>query len=176
MTEIKEFSWKVFENTREWIKYADAKAAILISANGIILTLAIGRFKEITEIVKRYPVLFTILFVAAGLFLVLSFIKSIQCLQPILKIKGPKGNSLIYFGDISANYTAAKDYVKEINEKMSSNEPERYSNIQNEISNQVWALSNVATAKYAQIRAAIVFFLLLFSVGIMIFVSALLLK
>jgi hypothetical protein len=80
---------ETYQNIAEWIRFADAKAAVTLTVNGVLLGLLIPTLrpylseKTVTHPTEWWPALVVFLFLGWLLFLVLSAISSFLCILPI---------------------------------------------------------------------------------------------
>lgn len=139
-----EQQWRIFAVVNEWVRFADAKAGLLLAADGVIFTLACGPIASNREyLTKHQSALFFV--IAASIFLIVSTAYSLSCVFP--KTKPPGGNSLIFFETIARSNAL----VYRQNARRLSDPQVAY----DEVSAQVWAVSKVASRKHRQIAWAV---------------------
>lgn len=142
----KEDKWRILDNTHEWVKFADAKASLIVTANIFIISVSLRTLPEWSK--KNDNSLFFWLCFMGICTSAISFAMSIVAISP--KIKSKVGNSKLYFKDISNSYSRNKNknYEADLN-KLSSK------NVNLEISSQILNVSGVASRKFRYIKASI---------------------
>ncbi|TAH31655.1 hypothetical protein EYC59_06475 [Candidatus Saccharibacteria bacterium] len=139
--------WQILNNINEWIRFADAKAGVVLAACGVLGGIVIARLPS-DQSTFRFWGLAAVL-VTLGLAIVCAAI----CLGPSLGKKIPP-TSLMYFGHISRKYREnfsgfAQDFEGlGIGDKISE-----------EITSQIWVNSMIATKKYRYVNVSILLFI-----------------
>jgi hypothetical protein len=142
--------WKTYEAINELIRFADTKATAILAVDGVIAGFYFSNVNSIQTILVQKP--FAILpLIMATAFLLISSIFAAYCIAPRLKMN--KSNCLIFFCDI-AKYKTADNYGKALenitNEKF-----------EEQLINQIWANSKIATKKYNLVTISISIFVAL---------------
>lgn len=132
--------WKIYENTSEWIRFADTKASIIIGINAILAGFIASNISAIRSYLIGSPslVVLTILAVISG---VASVYFAIKCLSPTLDVGEP--TSLIYFAHIALGFDSAKKYSQQLHDCI--NDQHRF---YDHISSEIWANSKIGWKKY----------------------------
>ena len=141
--------WRIYAAINEWIRFADTKAAALLALNGVLVAAAVSPLKEEWNFLTNHPTVLVLL-TLCGVSLFVSAFYCLKCIQPKLRIKPAPASStsLIFFEDIAV-YESAELYG---NAALALSKQE---GAFNEISKQVWAVSQVAHAKHRQIHWAV---------------------
>lgn len=144
--------WTIYDENKEWIKFADAKAIAFIAVIGVIFNILYS--------IKDYVYCTDSLMIKAGysltfIFLSLSLFCSVICLIPRTS-KSDK--NIIYYKAINDNFSNEKEYV---NETKNIGED----SLNNQLSIEIYQLAKVANKKYKIINCS----LKLFCVGILTF-------
>jgi len=160
-----DYLWKIYFAVKDWIKFSDAKAAAIIAFYSIILTIFFPKLLMCIPIILINPVLeiLVIIFLTTS---VASISLCISSIWPVLKEK--TSHSVIYFADISFNYKNPNAYsfdvIKVLQNEMIAKK---------QISEQIWALSKIATQKYKRISLSIICLVASILTGIAVFFGVL---
>ncbi len=130
----------------EWTRFADAKAAAVLTANGVLGTLAAGLIEKHWDLLARNQCL-KIVALLCGLALLVSSFVCVKCLLPRLKVKG-EFRSLLFFHHI-ALYDNPESYLAKAGALSDPDEAFR------EVGTQVWANAKVAREKHKEVALAI---------------------
>lgn len=134
------------ERVHEWIKSADQKVSIFLAFQGVVLALLFsGIFSWATENLKDLSCKNLLPFISGIILVSYSIYKSTSAIIPRLA-KDKKKKSITYFGDI-AKFDLG-DFKKAIKETST----EEY---ENELTEQIYISSKIATRKHSQFRDAI---------------------
>ncbi|MBE6494105.1 MAG: hypothetical protein E7Z84_05820 [Methanosphaera stadtmanae] len=144
--------WTIYDENKEWIKFADAKAIAFIAVIGVIFNILYS--------IKDYVYCADSLVIKGGyiitfIFFSLSLFSSVFCLIPRTS---KSDNNIIYYKSISEYYSNEKEYVDEIK----IIEEDKF---KEQISVQIYQLAKVANKKYRIINWS----LTLFCLGILTF-------
>jgi len=156
--------WNTYEMINKWIRFSDTKATAILAVNGVIAGFYFSNVDILKEILLRSPLALTPLFVALG-FIIISTWFSVSCIRPRLKIDVKP--SLIFFSDVSNNYSTAENYEKDMKAMLANKEE-----IGTQLSRQVWANSKIAQCKYDSITCAIIFLVLTLFASIAFIITA----
>jgi hypothetical protein len=131
----------------EWLKFAETKATLIITVQGVLLTIIYTNAKDLYEALTSSNVQFVLTVISALLFL-LTLLFSFLAINPNLKNHLKK--SAIYFGTIKnyKNHTEYHNTLKELNEEK----------INEMLSEQIYINSNIAWNKFVKVGWAIRFF------------------
>ena len=155
-----EHLWHIYSTINEWIRAADIKAGLILTASGVIATViaaleptALSRCLDLT-----IPNVLLWLGMAA---VILSVFFSASCIAPRVRPLAP--DSLIFFGDIARAHCTPAEYA----DAWQGYTPNQRL-LGEDLCSQIWANSHVAQCKFAAVnRATTAFafavFLLLFS-------------
>lgn len=136
----------------EWVRFSDSKAGILLTLQGVILTII---FTLTTTPKPEWSLTFGFFIFGLVLFGV-SIVVGVNAILPTLDVGAP--TSRVFFGHIKA-HKHASDYLKEVSNS-------GY-NFEEDVLTQIWANSVVAWKKYELVGTAIVIGLIGFiSIGI----------
>lgn len=141
-----EHNWNTYNLVNEWIKFADTKAGVLITLNGIIIGLVANNLTTIKNHLNAHSCLM-IIFTLGFLSLITSLFFAIKCIFPNLSVGEPQ--SKIFFEHISKKYLDAGQFVKEL---------ESSDNNLEDLQMQIWANSKVASNKYSSVNYSIIAF------------------
>ena len=141
--------WHILQDTVGWIKFADQKAALTITANGLIITLLSSNTSIINSQLEGSGLFLTILFVAL-ISLIGSIIFSFLCVIP--RLKKPQKVSIIYFENIHSKFKSQEEYYQEL-KHVSANS----SSLEEQIAQHIFMKSDVATKKFKFIRLGLIF-------------------
>lgn len=138
------------ERVHEWIKVADQKVSIFLAFQGIILVFLLENiFSWTTKNMENLSCKDLLLLVSGIVLTILSVYKSTSAIIPRLTkttTKNKKRISITYFGDIAElDLEDFKTAVKEIS-------ADAY---ENELTEQIYISSKIATRKHSQFRDAI---------------------
>lgn len=141
-------AWNVYNQIQQGISFADTKAQLVLGIVGIIATVAVTALVDLApgELFQRPLQL--VLLLLGSLSGTLSIYYGFRCINPTLDFIVGQKESPIFFGNISEKYPQALTYIQ----KMETVDDAAY--IQ-EIYNQIWVNSKIATAKYKAVRQSI---------------------
>ncbi|OJF10074.1 Pycsar system effector family protein [Couchioplanes caeruleus] len=138
-------SWKLLQQVNEIVRYADAKAGLVLTLNSVLIGLIAVRVQS-DGFFSDHPVPAAALLLAAT-FLVLSIAFDVAAVMPRLSTPG-QSPSLLHFNHIGEQYRGDRtEYVEDF-EKLVEDPPR----LQREIAAQVWANSMVARRKHTCVR------------------------
>jgi pycsar effector protein len=133
-------SWKQLQQVNEIVRYADAKAGLILTLNGVLVGLVVVRLQS--GFVAEHPVPAAALVVAVAL-LTISVGFDIAAVMPRLFAPGQQ-SSLLHFDHVAVAYAGrVGDYIDDF--VTLAKDPEQ---LQREIAAQVWANSMVARRKH----------------------------
>ncbi len=137
--------WKQLQHVHEAVRYADAKAGIILTLNGVLVGVVVIRVQT-NGFFDDHPVTAPALVVAMGL-LAVSVAWDIAAVMPRQVAAGGRG-TLLHYQRIGARYAdRPDDYIDEFLKLFSDTD-----RLQEEIAAQVWANSVLARRKYLCVR------------------------
>ncbi len=125
----------------EWVRFCDSKAGILLTLQGVILTIIF----TLTSTPKPEWSLTFFLFILGLVVFGVSIVIGVNAILPTLEVGAP--TSKIFFGHIRS-HEKASSYVTEVNNSTY--------NFDEDVLTQIWANSKVAWKKYELIGTAII--------------------
>ena len=147
------YLWKIYDAIGESIRFFDAKAGVILAANGVLIGAAVTALQGNRNFVLEHPAFLT--FAALALVsLAGSAICCLLCISPSLVTYHPrlkKAESPIFFAHI-ANLAGPEDYEKAVLEKLTDERKALW-----QMSEQVWANARVASRKAKLIPFAVFF-------------------
>lgn len=140
MTEQDEHLWEVHKLACEWVRFADSKASIILTAQGVMASFTIPAIMPQAHFIMHHwqiatPMLLSVLSASV------SCAFGILAITPRLKMSAPDSN--IYFGHIATKHNNPTTFASAISTMLG--DPAR---IQSELSTQIWANCKVAWKKY----------------------------
>ncbi len=139
-------SWKQLAQINEMVRYADAKAGLILTLNGLLIGLIAVRVQS-EGFLSEHPVPAATLILAVG-FLALSVGFDLAAVMPRLVIANGQHTSLLHFEHVGSRFTRQQDeYVEELTAVLRDTD-----RLNQELGAQVWANSMVARRKYACVR------------------------
>ena len=145
-----EQQWKVYAVINEWIRSADTKAGLMLTADGVLAGVTITLPDSQRALIESSTfAIWDVRFAVIGF--LISIICCLLCILPKVKIKAPPIRSLLFFQEI-AGFPDAGGYSTAA--KALGNEEEALK----QISAQVWAVARVAKGKHNLIAGAVTSF------------------
>lgn len=151
MNEKLEFYWHSLNKTHDHIKFSDAKAALLLSFYGIILSLFFTQSSNLISMALEGSNIKITLLVLSGLFSLCSIYFAFNVINP--RLKNPTSRSIIYFGDIHRKFESAEEYY-EFGQRRFEDPDEVF----RDLSDQVYVNSTIAYKKFFYVAWALRFF------------------
>ncbi|MFG2099901.1 Pycsar system effector family protein [Micromonospora echinaurantiaca] len=137
--------WKQLTQVNDIVRYADAKAGLVLTLNGLLIGVIAVRIQA-DGFLDAQPVPAAALVLAVA-FLSLSVGFDLAAVMPRVRASGQQ-TSLLHFDHIGERFTGdQEDYVQEFTALMSD-----IDRLERELGGQVWANSVVARRKYACVR------------------------
>jgi hypothetical protein len=134
-------SWKQLQQVNEIVRYADAKAGLILTLNGVLVGLVAVRLQS-AGLFTDHPVSAAALVIAVAL-LTVSVVFDIPAVMPRLFAPGQQ-TSLLHFDHVAVAYAGrVSDYIDDF--VSLTRDPEQ---LQREIAAQVWVNSIVARRKH----------------------------
>jgi hypothetical protein len=152
--------WRVYAATNEWIRFADAKAGAILTAEGVLAGAAVTALQGNKPFLESH-ILILLLFGAALLCLLASAGFCLSCIFPSLNFG--KAESLLYFAHIAEQFPQDHTAYTEQAKIVLQNPQEEL----NQIGQQVWANAKVATHKNQKIINALRFLLAALVLGVL---------
>ena len=143
-----EETWRIYDVVNEWVRFADAKAAVTLTADVVLAGAAIDVLKGNLGFIDdaRFTGWVVALLVLAGIGLLKSVLFCLWCLAPRTGAGAP--TSLIFFSHI-----ARRELTKFRSEARTLSRPDV---VFDQISEQVWLVSKVADRKHGLVRWSII--------------------
>lgn len=144
--------WKIYNSINSWIKLSDTKATALLAINGVILTIIFSSVPKLVSFIDLQTIKILITGILIGsLSSTISLLFSVLCLIP--RVSSDKSQkSVIFFGDISKNYNDSKSYADSATEILFKDRK-----LKDQILSEIWINSKIASAKYFNVKYAIIF-------------------
>lgn len=139
--------WKVYGTLNEWIRFNDAKAGAVLTANGVLVGAALTVLKDNRVFVLGHSGIL----IASALALISVVISSVYCLLCIAPSVGSgAATSLIFFDHITRQFDKPEDYADAVHDRLT--DPEQAFQ---QISQQVHANATVASRKTRKVYLAV---------------------
>lgn len=137
----------ILQYNLEWLKFAETKATLIVTAQGVLLTIIYTNAIDLYNAVATSSVQFGLTIISALLFL-LTLIFAFLAINPNLTNHNKK--SAVYFGTIKnySNYSEYHKTLKELNEE----------EMNEMLSEQIYINSRIAWNKFVKVGWAIRFF------------------
>jgi hypothetical protein len=140
-------AWFALDQVNNWIRFADAKASVLLAVSGVLGGLLLSRPASTDG---RLATVHTALWGAALVAVTLSALISVAVLLPRLKVRRAGPASLIYFGDIARQFRRRHaEFVAAF--RRAASDPQV---MREEVAEQIWANSVVARRKFRHVAVA----------------------
>ncbi|NND77320.1 MAG: hypothetical protein HKN39_03990 [Flavobacteriales bacterium] len=149
--------WHILHLNHQMIRYSEMKGGMVITLFSILITLMFNGESLISEILGR-SIILKILGSAFGITVGISFFYSVRAFFPRFFDKNPR--SVIYYGDIFAEFENYKMYQKEL--LAATNDLQAMST---QVAEQIHTLSSIARAKFRNVSLSIKYFVA--AIGIM---------
>lgn len=141
-------SWKLLQQINEIVRYADAKAGLVLTLNSVLIGLITVRLQS-DGFLPDHPVPGAFLILAAVL-LVLSIAFDIVTVLPRLSMPGQLP-SLLHFNHIGDTYGGDRaEYTRDLRQLLGDTD-----RLHEELASQVWANSMVARRKHTFVRRSL---------------------
>ena len=139
-------AWAALDQLGQWIRFADAKAAVILASSGVVGGLLLARPASAGhDAAAIRGIVLGIGLVAVAL----SALFSLRALQPRLRIRRVPPTSLLYFDHVARRHPRdAAEYVAAFTQAAADG------GLSQDIIGQVWANSVVARRKFRQVAAA----------------------
>lgn len=151
MTEAEshECLWKIYQTTNEWVRFADVKAGLSLTAQIAVLTLVGSLTLKGSSELPRSPMLVSAIVLAGALSLVSIFF-AFRCVVPRLAI-APR-ESLIYFSNIYDRYKTQEAFRDHALAYYSNQDV-----MNDHLLDQIWVNSTIALLKHKDCSRALQF-------------------
>jgi len=142
--------WNILTKTTDWVKYSDAKAVLLLTLHGVVLTIIYTNANSVYEFSSTnwFTILLTICIASTSL---VSIIYSFLVVNPRLKNTNP--TSIIYFGHIQEKFKTYSDYFQSA--KVILNDKDK---LDEQLAEQIHINSKVAWKKFSFITLSLRYF------------------
>jgi hypothetical protein len=144
--------WNILNSIDDSIKFADAKAIALLSIYSILITILFTGSGVITSFTEL-NVLEIIVLVFSCLSFIISTYYAFRCLRPSFIYKSKE--SILFFSSISNQFESAEKYY-ESSYKILSDDKKLFE----QLSEQVFTKSKIASGKYKQVKISFNFFII----------------
>jgi hypothetical protein len=145
----------IFDKIIDWLKFAEAKNGAILAVNSAIL-FGVSRLAMTIEITSNYLLIYIILAIillcSSILVALLSFVPRLEPPLWVSFPKKPEKVNILFFGHICS--LTPKGYLEHFY-KMNGLGQNQYSDIDNQLSNQIVANSKIAYIKYKQFNFSI---------------------
>lgn len=138
--------WNIHSSNNEWIRFSDAKAGVLITVYGVIITIVYSNADKVYSAISDNKTL-SFLSIILVLLALISIALCFMTLNPSLKNDNP--TSTIYFGHIKEKYADYEEYHNDVTTKIDSNEFDK------QIAEQIFVNSKIAWSKFRNVTWAI---------------------
>ncbi len=145
-----EDGWKTLTIANDWIKVADTKAGVVITAGGVLAGLVLAALPP-HEAWSRWPWRVALLLTSLGLVCV-AIVLALRVFTPRLSATASNEatGSLLHFDAVARRYPNPDDYVTASLDLLSDRE-----RLARALAEQTWAVSVVAHRKYRSVTPAI---------------------
>jgi Family of unknown function (DUF5706) len=139
-------AWAALDQLAQWIRFADAKAAVILASSGVLGGLLLARPASAGhDAAAIRGIVLGVGLVAVAL----SALFSLRALQPRLRIRRVSPTSLLYFDHVARRYAGnAAEYVGAFTGASADGA------LGQDVIGQVWANSVVARRKFRQVTVA----------------------
>jgi len=147
----------IFSNVNDWLKFAEAKSATLIAANGLVIfgILRLIQRVDLNLLSKGVLVIVFLCFATSLLFCLSSFVPSLRLPFELKNNTKSKDDNLLFFADIE-NYTP-REYLKKLEmaiDKSITKPTDDYSDIESMYAKQIITNSVIARYKFEVFKRA----------------------
>jgi hypothetical protein len=157
--------WKIYENISELIRFSDAKATAILATDGVVVGLFFTNITPLMDAVKdRFVIFLPIAFALACI--AVSAWQATDCLFP--RLSGVTTCDTVFFCDIVKKHKSAQEYAKATKHALSNDSAK----LNEELSWQIWQISNVAQYKYKSVKQSISFLVIAVSACILVILLA----
>jgi hypothetical protein len=140
-------AWSALGEVNQWIRFADAKASVLLAVGGVVGGIVLSRpAPGAADVVTSRGIAWTVAMIAVAL----SSLFSLLALLPQLRVRRQEPTSLLYFRHIAAQF-AGKQREYEARFAQIADSPEA---MRDEVAAQIWANSLVARRKFREVAFA----------------------
>ena len=148
--------FKIFNNTNDWLKFAETKFASLLAGNGVLIfgILRLLKWQETPFLLKIYIIIVLVQLILSFIFCLVSFIPSLE-LPWLYKAQNPTdSDNLLFFMDIS-KYSPIH-YLNKLTSSLKTTNHD-HSDYEIMISKQIITNSVIASRKYKLFKISIWF-------------------
>jgi hypothetical protein len=147
----------IFSNVNDWLKFAEAKSATLIAANGLVIfgILRLIQKVDLNLWSKGILIIIFLCFATSLLFCLSSFVPLLRLPFELKNNTKSKDHNLLFFADIE-NYTP-REYLKKLEvatNKNISTPTDNYSGIESMYAKQIITNSVIARYKFEVFKRA----------------------
>lgn len=132
--------WLILQNNIEWLRFAEAKASIILTCYGVLFTIFYTNANDIFKSVEHpgITLVFVILFAISSL---TSIVAAFLAVRPRLKNSNP--TSILYFRHINKKFDTPAAYKQAAHANL--DDEGRYTD---HLTEQIHSISKVADSKY----------------------------
>ncbi|WP_406693149.1 DUF5706 domain-containing protein [Saccharopolyspora sp. ID03-671] len=141
-----EDAWKILQQNHDLIKVADAKAAAIVTGNGVLGGVLLKVLPPHGEWSAAWPHVTLLLVGVAAV--ATSILFALRVFIPRLSNDRPR--SLLYFGTIARRFTDPSEFVTEYRKLL--NDATKF---EKALAEQVWTTSHIARRKFRNVSPAI---------------------
>lgn len=142
--------WNILTKTTDSVRYSDSKAVSLLTVHGVIITVIYTNATIVYSYVASCTMTLILGFMTAVSILA-SVVISFMVVRPFMVKNTPP--SLMYFGNIQANYKNHQDYYQALKETFSDSDK-----IDEQLAQQIHINSIIAWRKFTMVGRSIQFF------------------
>lgn len=142
-----EDGWKTLTIANDWIKVADTKAGVVLTAGGVLAGLVLNALPA-QHAWSRSPWHVALLLTSLG-FVCVAIVLALRVFVPRLAARGSEGE-LLHFDTVARRFPRCEDYVAESRRLLADED-----RLASALAEQTWAVSVVAHRKYRNVTPAI---------------------
>lgn len=145
--DIEEKLYRIYEDTKEWVKFAEAKNAALLTFNGAIFFWLLKNFTGNTQNLPQFASKLGIVLLGINIiFLLISFLPLFNTdSKPGTKLPNANTNLLFYR---SIYNIIPRSYLKAISKSYFDDNNDVFTKKERDLINQILSLAKIATRKY----------------------------
>lgn len=140
MNEQEEHLWEIHKLACEWVRFADSKASIILTAQGVMASFTLPAIMPYAHAFVEQKAILIPMTLSALCALVSCFF-GIRAIIPRLNVGAPQSN--IFFGHVAKKHPIVVTFGPEVMAMVADT-----NSVQAELSMQIWANCKVAWRKY----------------------------
>lgn len=141
-----EDAWKFLQQTHDLIKVADAKAAAIVTGNGVLGGVLLKALPPHIGWSAAWP--HVTLLLASIAAVTASILFALRVFIP--RLRNDRQQSLLYFGTVASRYTELAAFLPEYRKLLSDD-----AKLEKALAEQVWTTSQIARHKFRNVTPAI---------------------